>query len=141
MLATSCYQASHTSQIGQWCSCSLAGVRSTSIWRGTYTMTSQCFTSRWIAALLVPHLGLDLRTILYPTRAEEADGAMNSAVVFPAALFVVEYALARLWMAWGVRPQAMIGHSLGEYIAACLAGVFSLEDALAIIARRGQLFD
>ena len=55
------------------------------------------------------------------------------------ALFVIEYALARLWMSWGIKPAAMIGHSVGEYVAACLSGVFTLEDALSLVARRGAL--
>jgi acyl transferase domain-containing protein/acyl carrier protein len=54
-------------------------------------------------------------------------------------VFVVEYALARLLMAWGIRPAALIGYSLGEYVAACLSGVLSLEDALTLVARRAQL--
>ena len=55
------------------------------------------------------------------------------------ALFVVEYALAKLWMEWGIRPQAMIGHSIGEYVAACIAGVFPLEEALELVAERARL--
>ncbi len=64
----------------------------------------------------------------------------QTSVALPA-LLAVEYALAQLWMSWGIRPQAMIGHSLGEYTAACLAGVFSLEDALALVVLRGGLFE
>lgn len=55
------------------------------------------------------------------------------------ALFVVEYALARLWLSWGVRPQAMIGYSLGEYVAVCLSGVLSLPDVLRLVALRARM--
>jgi acyl transferase domain-containing protein/thioesterase domain-containing protein len=57
------------------------------------------------------------------------------------ALFILEYAFARLWESWGIRPAAMIGHSAGEYVAACLAGILTLPDALAIVTLRGQLFE
>src|SRR5262249_20980308 len=73
-------------------------------------------------------------------QAEAALQLKRTSLALPA-LFVNEYALARLWMAWGIRPQAMIGHSLGEYVAACLAGVFSLEDALSLVVLRGRLFE
>lgn len=95
------------------------------------------------AELLKPQLGLDLRDMLYPT-AEQAETVTrqleNPSIALPS-LFVIEYALAKLWNSWGVRPRAMIGHSLGEYVAACLAGVFALEDALALVALRGRLFE
>ncbi len=96
--------------------------------------------------LLEPHMSqgdADLRRHLFPApedREEEARLLERTTVALPV-LFAVEYAQARLWMSWGVRPQAMIGHSLGEYTAACLAGVMSLEDALALVALRGRLFD
>ncbi|MFL6262221.1 MAG: SDR family NAD(P)-dependent oxidoreductase [Thermoanaerobaculia bacterium] len=91
--------------------------------------------------ILRPLLGLDLRTVLYPPpgEMEEAARRLEQTALAQPALFVVEHALARLWMGWGVRPRAMLGHSLGEYVAACLAGVFSLEDALALVAERGRL--
>ena len=108
------------------------------------------------AELLKPHLELDLRDVLYPadTRMEDGGWRMEDrdpAILHPPssilnqtqyaqpALFAIEYALAQLWMAWGVRPRALIGHSIGEYVAACLADVFSLEDALMLVATRGRL--
>jgi acyl transferase domain-containing protein len=93
------------------------------------------------AEKLKPHLGLDLRTVLYPAPAAEAEAAkkLEGTALTQPALFVLEYALAKLWMARGVKPRAMVGHSLGEYVAACLAGVFSLDDALALVATRGRL--
>ena len=92
-------------------------------------------------ALLEPHLGLDLRAALYPPPGQEqaaTDQLTQTAITQPA-LFVVAYALAQLWQAWGVQPAALLGHSIGEYIAATLAGVFTLEDALALVAERGRL--
>jgi acyl transferase domain-containing protein len=90
--------------------------------------------------ILLPLLGFDLRAVLYPTegQTEAAEMRLTQTAVTQPALFVTEYALAQLWLHW-VRPVAMIGHSLGEYVAACLAGVFSLADALALVAARGRL--
>jgi amino acid adenylation domain-containing protein len=91
--------------------------------------------------LLRSQLNLDLRTVLYPSANEEqaATEQLTQTALAQPALFVIEYALAQLWLSWGIQPQAMIGHSIGEYVAACLAGVFSLEDALALVATRGRL--
>ncbi|MEH1989363.1 type I polyketide synthase [Nostoc sp.] len=91
--------------------------------------------------LLQPHLGLDLQSLIYPNESESKAAAerLQKTDITQPALFVIEYALAKLWMSWGISPQMMIGHSIGEYVAACLAGVFSLEDALAIVAIRGRL--
>jgi len=91
--------------------------------------------------ILKAHLGLDLRHVLYPSQeqTEQAQQQLQQTAITQPALFVIEYALAKLWMQWGVRPAAMIGHSIGEYVAATVAGVFSLEDALALVTTRGQL--
>jgi acyl transferase domain-containing protein len=85
-------------------------------------------------------LGRDLRELLYPPQAREelARELAQTALTQPA-LFAVEYALAKLWMSWGVAPAAMLGHSVGELVAACLAGVFALPDALRLVAARGRL--
>ena len=101
------------------------------------------------AAFLAPRLGLDLRRVLYPATggpgqaAEAAEAARQLArtAVAQPALLAVEVALARLLGAWGVRPRAMLGHSLGEYAAAVLAGVFTLEQALELVAERGRLIE
>ncbi len=91
--------------------------------------------------LLAAQMGLNLRTLLFPEAAqsEAATQRLKETAITQPALFVVEYALAQLWMSWGVQPAAMIGHSLGEYVAACVAGVFSLDDALMLIATRGRM--
>ncbi|MBD2095654.1 SDR family NAD(P)-dependent oxidoreductase [Trichocoleus sp. FACHB-591] len=88
--------------------------------------------------LLKPTLGLDLRDLLYRSEIDATEQLQQTAIAQPA-IFLVEYALAQLWMSWGVQPQTLTGHSVGEYVAACLAGVFSFEDALKLVAKRGQL--
>ncbi|HEV2736326.1 MAG TPA: condensation domain-containing protein, partial [Longimicrobiaceae bacterium] len=81
---------------------------------------------------------IDLRGML-GRGAERSEDPLGRTEAAHPAVFVVEYALARLWMSWSVRPEAMIGHSLGEYVAATVAGVFTLEDALALLAHRARL--
>ncbi|WP_437832137.1 type I polyketide synthase [Sorangium sp. So ce1153] len=95
------------------------------------------------ASRLERHLGTDIRKALFPAPAdrEEAGRRLDRTSMTQPALFVVEYALARLWMAWGLTPDAMLGHSVGEYVAACLAGCLSLDDALALVAARGRLME
>ncbi|MBN3958485.1 type I polyketide synthase [Nostoc sp. NMS8] len=118
--------------------------------------------------LLKPLLNLDLRDVLYPSRnsdngskqkqntlsagldlrkmlgrgTEQVDVAtqkLNQTFLTQPAIFVIEYALAQLWISWGIRPAAMIGYSIGEYVAATLAEVLSLEDALILVAKRAQM--
>ena len=116
------------------------------------------------AQILQPLLGVDIREILFPrdhvpkkpsaprgidlkrmlgrgtdAAPDAAAHKLDQTIYCQPALFSLEYALARLWMHWGVQPDRIVGHSMGEYVAACLAGVFSLEDALKLIAARAKL--
>jgi acyl transferase domain-containing protein/acetylornithine/succinyldiaminopimelate/putrescine aminotransferase len=91
--------------------------------------------------ILQPLMGMDLRSMMYPQPddVETAAISLKETRFTQPALFVTEYALAQLWQSWGIQPQAAIGHSIGEFVAACLAGVFSLPDALKLVAARGRL--
>jgi len=126
------------------------------------------------AEILRPHLGQDIRTLLYPRgidapegeggteawadegggkpdlrailgrrgdEAETADATLHRTGFLQPTLFAVEWALARMWMAWGIHPEALLGYSLGEYTAAALAGIFSLEETLWLVAERARLID
>ncbi len=154
---------------GRWSSSSRASATSTSAWRASSTTPSRssaaevdrcagdparrtwASTSARSCSRPAPRPSgageraerrTDLRALL--RRGGEPESAASRAArphraSRSPACFAVEYALARLLMAWGIAPQAMIGYSLGEYVAACLAGVLSLEDALALVARRAKL--
>ena len=87
--------------------------------------------------ILRPHLEIPLLEILYPDVGEHS--LLDETVYTQPALFALEYSLTELWSSWGIKPDIVMGHSVGEYVAACLAGVFSLEDGLKLIAARARL--
>ena len=91
--------------------------------------------------ILHREMSVDFHKLLYPAqdRLDEADERLKQTSFTQPALFAIEFALAKLWMAWGIRPQALVGHSIGEFTAACLADVFSMKDALKLVAARGCL--
>lgn len=91
--------------------------------------------------LFLPYIGINLRDVFYPSfeeKSEASDLLKNTAITQPA-LFSIEFSLAKLLLYWGMEPDAMIGHSIGEYVAATLAGVFKLEDAIKIVSMRGKI--
>ncbi len=89
--------------------------------------------------LLETEYDLSLKAVLYPPGSQESKPITDPLHAITL-LFTIEYATARLWQSWGIQPSQLLGHSLGEYTAACLAGVFSLKDALGIVTCRGKLF-
>ena len=92
------------------------------------------------AALLLPFLGRDFRELMFASTDDmDAAALMEQTAMAQPALFCTELALARLWESWGVRPEAMVGHSLGEYVAATVAGVFERDDAVRLVALRGRM--
>ncbi|MHC5751337.1 type I polyketide synthase [Nostoc sp. JL23] len=115
-------------------------------------------------SLFEPLLGLNLKEVIYPTSCAKQEATkeksgidlrqmlgrdrqspdvaaqkLNQTYLTQPALFAIEYALAQLWISWGIRPVAMIGYSIGEYVAATIAGVLSLEDAITLVAKRAQM--
>lgn len=94
-------------------------------------------------AIIKPSLGRDLRPLMFPPAGEleQATRTLEQPSLTLPSLFATEYAMARLFEAWGVTPDGFIGHSVGEYAAACMAGVISLEDALRLVMLRGRLFE
>ena len=116
------------------------------------------------AEILAQHVDFDIRDVIYPQGIEqkssenkkqgidlakmlgkapdpypESTNLLNQTIHSQVALFTIEYSLAQVWIEWGIKPEGFLGHSMGEYVAACLAGVFSLEDALRLIAIRAKL--
>nr|AAT70108.1 CurM [Lyngbya majuscula] len=90
--------------------------------------------------ILRPYLDNPLLEILYPQDAQKSnDSPLDQTGYTQPALFSIEYALLKLWESWGIKPNVVMGHSVGEYVAATVAGVFSLEDGLKLIAARGRL--
>ncbi len=93
--------------------------------------------------ILQPKLDYDIRALWLPEPGDEdaaAQALQKPSVQLPL-IMITEYALAQLWMSWGVEPAALVGHSMGENTAACLAGVMSFEDCIGLVLLRGQLFD
>ncbi len=95
----------------------------------------------YCCSVLSPLLDIDLKALLFPSKTDSVflSNLLTQTRYTQPALFALEYSLANLFLSWGIRPSCMIGHSLGEYVAACLSGVFNLDDVLKLIAERGKI--
>lgn len=93
------------------------------------------------AAIVESDLERPLLEIIFAKSDCHRQSEINRTVYTQPAIFSLEYALAQLWLSWGVKPDYVAGHSIGEYVAACIAGVFSLEDGLKLVATRGKLME
>ncbi|MCB1509648.1 MAG: amino acid adenylation domain-containing protein, partial [Hyphomicrobiaceae bacterium] len=93
------------------------------------------------AGFLEPLIGADLRELLFPQKSDDAAAAerLKDTAIAQPAVFTVEYALAQLWRSWGIKPDVLVGHSVGEFTAACVAEIFSLQDGLRMVAARGRI--
>jgi malonyl CoA-acyl carrier protein transacylase len=89
--------------------------------------------------ILRAYLDQPLLAVLYPEAGHDENSPLNETAYTQPALFALEYALTELWKSWGIVPNVVMGHSVGEYVAACVAGVFTLEEGLKLIAERGRL--
>jgi acyl transferase domain-containing protein/glutamate-1-semialdehyde aminotransferase len=118
------------------------GAQSVNMARGLYDADSD-FRAEVdeCSSILLPELGFDLREVLYPQPGAEgpAEQRLAQTAVTQPALFVIEYALAMAWRRLGIEPDGMAGHSVGEYVAATLGGLFTRDDALRLVAARGRL--
>ncbi|KAB8314798.1 type I polyketide synthase [Tolypothrix campylonemoides VB511288] len=101
------------------------------------TQPTFCTAIDRCAEILRPHLEVPLQEVLYSVTRDNS--LLNQTAYTQPALFAIEYALAQVWKSWGVEPDVVMGHSVGEYVAATVAGIFSLEDGLKLIATRGRL--
>ncbi len=95
-------------------------------------------TLDYCAKILQPYLDVNLIEVIYPSEENKAQ-FLNQTQYTQPAIFALEYSLAQMWLSWGVKPDIVMGHSVGEYVAAAIAGVFSLEDGLKLIGKRGKL--
>ncbi|NJO95086.1 MAG: aminotransferase class I/II-fold pyridoxal phosphate-dependent enzyme [Pleurocapsa sp. CRU_1_2] len=96
------------------------------------------------ATILKAYLDRPLLEVIFSSDTSDCtdhQAEINRTVYTQPAIFALEYALAQLWLAWGIKPDYVAGHSIGEYVAACIAGVFSLEDGLKLVATRGRLME